>query len=129
MMFSMSLAAEPGGGGRGASGPSTFQTGEGHGPSTFWTVLFKSKRHSSIRAVASLTVARVPLSSFFYSNFNQFFLFFLKLYLFFPSFWPSGWSTRPPGKTLATPLPSMHKGAGLYILWQYLKYLKISQIS
>ena len=37
----------------------------------------------------------------FSSNFNQF---FLKLYLFSSSFWPSGWATRPPGKALATPL-------------------------
>ena len=33
--------------------------------------------------------------------------FFLKLYLFSSSFWPSGWVTRPPGKALAT-LLTMH---------------------
>ena len=40
----------------------------------------------------------------FSSNSDQFFLFFLKLYLISSSFWPSGWATRSPGKTLATPL-------------------------
>ena len=41
-------------GGGGASGPSTFQTG-GHGPSTFLTILFSSKRHPSRHAVRCLT--------------------------------------------------------------------------
>ena len=45
--------------------------------------------------------ARVPLFLIFSSNFDQF---FLKLYLFSSSFWPSGWASRPPGKALATPL-------------------------
>ena len=60
-----------------------------------------------IRAVASLTVPGGQSSTFliFSSNFDQFFLFFLKLYLFSSSFWLSGWATRPPGKALATPLP------------------------
>ena len=40
----------------------------------------------------------------FSSNFDQFYLFFLKLYFFSSSFWPSGWANRPPGKALATPL-------------------------
>ena len=40
----------------------------------------------------------------FSSNFDQFFLDFLKLNLFSSSFWPSGWASRPPGKALATPL-------------------------
>ena len=51
--------------------------------------------------------SRVGKSSTFLilsSNFDQFFLFFLKLFLFSSSFWPSGWATRPPGKALATPL-------------------------
>ena len=48
--------------------------------------------------------ARAPLSSFFPSNFDQFILFFLKLYSFSSSFWFSGWAARPPGKALATPL-------------------------
>ena len=58
---------------------------------------FRSQPHSP-------AWARVPLSSFFSSNFNQFFLFFLKLYLFSSSFWPSRWASRPTGKALATPL-------------------------
>ena len=37
---------------------------------------------------------------YFSSNFDQFFLFFLKLYLFSSLFWPSGWVSRPPGKAL-----------------------------
>ena len=45
--------------------------------------------------------ARVPLSSFFPQISIKF---FLKLYLFSSSFWPSGWASRPPGKALATPL-------------------------
>ena len=48
--------------------------------------------------------ARLPLSSFFSSNFDQFILFFLKLYSFSSSFWFSGWAARPPGKALGTPL-------------------------
>ena len=50
----------------------------------------------------------------FSSNFDQFFLFLLKLYLFSSSFWPSGWATRPPGKALATPLHgwTMSRGPG-----------------
>ena len=58
------------------------------------------------RAVASLTAPGGQEFHFphFSSNFDQFFLFFLKLYLFSSSFWPSGWASRPPGKALATPL-------------------------
>ena len=52
--------------------------------------------------------ARVPLSSFFSSNFDQFILFFLKLYSFSSSFWFSGWAACPPGKALATPLLLRH---------------------
>ena len=48
--------------------------------------------------------ARVPLSSFVPQISINFFLFFLKLYIFSSSFWPSGWASRPPGKALATPL-------------------------
>ena len=44
--------------------------------------------------------AKVPLSS----NFDQIVLFFFKLSPFSSSFWPSGWVTHPPGKTMATPL-------------------------
>ena len=56
-----------------------------------------------IRAVASLTVPGGQEFHFphFSSNFDKF---FLKLYLFPSSFWPSGWVSRPPGKALATPL-------------------------
>ena len=60
------------------------------------------------RAVASFTV-RVGKSSTFHifsSNLDQVFLLFLKLFLFSSSFWPSGWASRPPGKALATPLPT-----------------------
>ena len=44
------------------------------------------------RAVASLTAPGGQEFHFphFSSNFDQFFLFFLKLYLFSSSFWPSG---------------------------------------
>ena len=58
------------------------------------------------RAVASLTVPGGQSSTFliFSSNFDQFVLFFLKLYSFSSSFWYSGWASRPPGKALATPL-------------------------
>ena len=38
----------------------------------------------------------------FSSNFDQFDLFFLKVFSFASSFWPSGWASRPPGKALAT---------------------------
>ena len=41
---------------------------------------------------------------YFSSNRNQFFLFFLKLCSFSPSFWSSKWANRPSGKALATPL-------------------------
>ena len=49
------------------------------------------------RAVASLTVLGGQEFHFphFSSNFDQFFLFFLKLYLFSSSFWPSGWAEGP----------------------------------
>ena len=44
--------------------------------------------------------ARVLLSSFFPSNFDQFSSsYFSSLW---PAFWPSGWASRPPGKALAT---------------------------
>ena len=58
------------------------------------------------RAVASLTVPGGQSSTFliFSSNFDKFFLFFLKLYLFSSSYWLSGWASRPPGKALATQL-------------------------
>ena len=58
------------------------------------------------RAVASLTVPGGQETTFliFSSNFDQFFLFFLKLYLFSSSFLPSGWASHPPKKALATPL-------------------------
>ena len=60
----------------------------------------------SNRAVASLTVPDGQEFHFphFSSNFDEFFSFFLKLYLFSSSFWPSRWASRPPGKALATPL-------------------------
>ena len=44
----------------------------------------------------------------FSSNFDKIFVFFLKLYLFSSSFWPSGWTSRPPGKALVTPLILKH---------------------
>ena len=56
--------------------------------------------------------ARVPLSSFFPQILINFFLFFLKIYLFSSSFWPSGWATRPPGKALATPLSTADGSIG-----------------
>ena len=58
------------------------------------------------RAVTSLAVLGGQESTFlmFSSNFEQFFLLFLKLYLFSSPFWPSGWASRPPGKALTTPL-------------------------
>ena len=58
------------------------------------------------RAVASLTVPSGQEFTFplFFLNFDQFFLFFLKLDIFSSSFWFSGWASRPPGKALATPL-------------------------
>ena len=66
--------------------------------------------HTPTRAVASLTVPGGQQFHFphFPSNFDQFFLFFLKLNLFSSSFWLSGWATRPPGKALATPLTPTH---------------------
>ena len=74
----------------------------------FWKVCLCLKLIKSSTAVASLTVPGGWEFHFliFSSNFNQFFLFFLKLYLFFPSFWPSGWTSSPPGKALAMPLKS-----------------------
>ena len=49
--------------------------------------------------------ARVPCSFLIFpSNFNQFFLFFLKLYLCSSSFWPSGWASLPLRKALAPAL-------------------------
>ena len=59
------------------------------------------------RAVASLTIPGGQEFHFphFSSNFDKFFLFFLKLDLFSFLFWRSGWATRPLGKALATPLP------------------------
>ena len=58
------------------------------------------------RAVASLTVPSGQEFHFphFFLKFRLISLFFLKLYLFSSSFWPSGWASRPPGKALATPL-------------------------
>ena len=55
------------------------------------------------RAVASLTVPGGQKFHFliFSSNFDQF---FLRLYLFSSSFWPSEWASHPPEKALATPL-------------------------
>ena len=70
------------------------------------------------RAVANLTVPGGQELHFpnFSSNFDQFFLFFLKLDLFSSSFWFSGWASRPPGKALATPLvqgvPGGSRGLG-----------------
>ena len=71
----------------------------------------------SFRAVASLAAPAGQEFHFphFSSNFDQFFLFFLKLYLFSSSFWPSGWASRPPGKTLTTPLPSFKKKCKNYL--------------
>ena len=48
--------------------------------------------------------ARVPLSSFLPQISIYFSYFSSKLYLFSSSILPAGWATRPPGKTLATPL-------------------------
>ena len=58
------------------------------------------------RAVASLTVPGGQEFHFphFFPNFDNYFLFFLKLFSFSSSFWLSGWATRQPGKALATPL-------------------------
>ena len=62
----------------------------------------------SRRAVASLTVPGGQNFHFphFSSNFNQFDLFFLKIFSFSSSFWLSGLASCPPGKTLATQLVS-----------------------
>ena len=62
------------------------------------------------RAIASLTVPGGQDFHFthFSSNFNQFDLFFLKMFSFSSSFWPSGWATHPPGKALATLLGVGH---------------------
>ena len=64
-----------------------------------------SLSYISSRAVASLTVPDGQEFHFphFSSNFNHF---FLKLYLFYSSFWLSGWASCPPGKALTTPLIS-----------------------
>ena len=70
------------------------------------------------RAVASLTVPGGQEFHFphFFLKFQLNFLFFLNLYLFSSSFWPSGWASRPPGKAPATPLLLEH--IGLTILLQ-----------
>ena len=64
------------------------------------------------RAVASLTIPRGQDFHFpnFSSNFDQFLSFFLKFCSFSPSFWLSGWATRPPGKALATLLGHFQVG-------------------
>ena len=52
------------------------------------------------QGVASLTVPGGQEFPFlhFPSNFDQVFLFFLKLFLFSSSLWLSGWASRPPGR-------------------------------
>ena len=64
------------------------------------TLLHQLSTTDSTRAVASLTVPRGKSSTFltFFSNFDQFFLFFLKLYLFFSSIWPSDGRVAHPGR-------------------------------
>ena len=59
-----------------------------------------------VRGVASLTVPDGQEFHFPHlsSNFYWLFLFFLNLFKFSSSFWPSGWASCPPGKALATPL-------------------------
>ena len=70
------------------------------------TMFIKSSNRVHLRPVASLTVPGGQSSTFviFSSNFDQFFLFFLKVNLFSSSFWLFGWASRQPGKALATPL-------------------------
>ena len=76
---------------------------------TLWLLQVGALQYSFggiLRAVASLTVPGGQEFHFphFSSNFDQFILFFLKLYSFSSSFWFSGWAVRPPVKALATPL-------------------------
>ena len=65
---------------------------------------------TSVRAVASLTVPGGQGFHFphFLLKFQSIFLIFPQtLLIFFSSFWPFWWATRPPGKALATPLTSV----------------------
>ena len=73
-------------------------------------------KRETLRAVASLTVPVGKSSTFliFSSNFDHFFLFFLKLFSFSSSFWPSGWATRPLWKALTTPLETLDTNAIFY---------------
>ena len=87
-------------------------------------MIFFSFPHNHIwpptsRAVASLTVPGGQGSTFliFSSNFDQFSLFFLRFYLFSSSFWLSGWASRPPGKSVATPLPTSIGRLATVTLW------------
>ena len=71
----------------------------------------------------------------FPSNFDQFDIFYLKISLFFPSFWPPGWATRPPGKALTTLLVGallwgIRRGIIMYYLpsFQALKFVKSSEL-
>ena len=82
---------------------------------------FEVRINAYLRAVASLTVPGGQEFHFphFSSNFDQLFLFFLNHYLFFSSFWPSGWATRPPKKALATPL------AYLMLVPEYWRPIKV----
>ena len=59
--------------------------------------------------------ARVPLSSFF-TQVSTNLSYFSSNNLFFSSFWPYGWATRPPGKALATPLGELMVNPDLTIL-------------
>ena len=68
--------------------------------------MFIIKVTGGIRAVASLTVTGGWEFQFphFSSNFDQLFIFSLKLNLFSSSLWLSRWAMHPPRKALATPL-------------------------
>ena len=88
----------------------------------FWLKLPKYMLYVTNRAVASLTVPGGQKFHFphFSSNFDQFILFFLKLYSFSSSFLFSGWAARPPGKALATPLVTKDN---MYNFPQHLKQI------
>ena len=75
-----------------------------------------------LKAVASLTVGKSSTFLILFSNFDQFFLIFLKLISFSSSFWLSGWTTCSTRKDLATPLTrrrSLTKGKlGWGLRWE-----------
>ena len=76
-----------------------------------------TQHHSKSIFPGPASHSRVGKSSTFLSFSSNFDQFFLKLYLFSSSFWPSGWACRPPGKALATPLhTSFEKVKGIIVL-------------